>query len=151
MSTRVRRGPKPSSGRRRALKRKRADALTVQGRVERLIERLRDGKATVDRPGWPEDVSETLGTATPTAAPRDIMGSEYIAALAEGREEWPAWYGGEPHRDEPERLGRRIKSLVLPDWFALPLVRRVMRDDQLRKQFENSARPDKLGSPESDT
>lgn len=140
-----------TSRRRRKSARKARDLGMENSRAQRLSAALGEGKAVVDRPTWPELITEPLGTETPTAAPRDVLGSAYIAAIAENRDFRPAWYGGDPHWDEPQRLdvrkfgftsGPPISSMVLPEWLSLPLVRRVMNDDQLRKQFENSIRPE---------
>jgi hypothetical protein len=74
---------------------------------------------------------------------------EYIAALAEQRpdENKLGYFDGYPIGDQAFRLfwsgitryGEfwRDKSKVLPDWMALPLIRRIMLDSKAKKAFTN--------------
>lgn len=86
---------------------------------------------------------------------RGQRGTDYIAAIAEQRPgvEGHGYPGGYPDWDDANRLylGRldpfSDRSLVLPDWMALPLVRQILNDPELRKQLiEQVDEPDEPDS-----
>lgn len=97
--------------------------------------------------GRPDDGKPRTGDETPT---RDEKGAAYIAAISEQRPgvEGHGYPGGDPDWDDPNRLFlNRLdpfseRSLILPDWMALPLVRRIM----LAKDRAQQDEPDETDS-----
>lgn len=126
--------------------------------IDSFVARLTRFLCAVDRPGDPEALTghESLS--------RDQRGSEYIAAIAEQRPgvEGHGYPAGYPDWDQRFRLwwtGRLglpdqwwtdvmdDKSIVLPDWMALPLIRFAMQDSELRSIFVgNSEKSDESPS-----
>jgi hypothetical protein len=125
--------------------------------VKRMATALASLVCAVDHP----NASETLtGDEKPS---RDYMGAEYIAAIAEQRPgvEGHGYPGAQPDWDQPFRLvwtgdiksgefsGSFVqdRSIMLPDWMALPLVRRLLQDPELRDAFIVAAdKPDESDS-----
>jgi hypothetical protein len=87
------------------------------------------------------------------------MGSVYIAAIAEQRPDGVGhgYPGGQPDWDQPFRLVwsgvtnhgeySQDRSIIMPDWMGLPLVRRLLNDPDLRNAFIAGAdKPDESDS-----
>lgn len=103
------------------------------------------------------DHGETLTEADRPS--RDQLGSLYIAAIAEQRPDVAGhgYPGGQPDWDDIGRLYLNrldpfsARSIVLPDWMALPLIRRSLIDPELRKAFGMDAKdPDETDSDKVD-
>lgn len=127
--------------------------------IERFADMISRLLCAVGRPDHGEALTEA------DRASRDQRGADYIAAIAEQRPgvEGHGYPGGYPDWDQSFRLwwtGRLGKteewwtdifddrSIILPDWMALPLVRQVLNDPELRSQLAEQA--DKPDEPDSD-
>lgn len=147
--------PRPAGNRRRKPKASASVAREVSPEaIERFAKALSEFFCAVGRPddGAPVSVDER-----PSRAQR---GAEYLAAIAEQRPgvNGHGYPGGYPDWDQTFRLtwsgttkaGIEIsndRSIMLPDWMALPLVRSLLQDPELRQAFIAAA--DK--SDETDT
>jgi len=124
-----------TSKRRRATKRRRIENCPPE-RLERFAKVLANQGCYVEYPGDLQDGNE-----------RD-MGAEYIASIAEQRPRTSGhgYPGGISDWDQPEVLwhtwrGIRTKSIILPDWMGLPLLRRLvnrLKDEASRDKSDES-------------
>jgi len=109
--------------------------------LQRFAKTLADFLCAVGRP---DDGQLFSGDESPS---RDHKGSVYIAAIAEQRPgiEGHGYPGGYPDWDQTFRLTwtgatkegdySQDRSIMLPDWMALPLVRSLLNDPELRQAF----------------
>lgn len=118
--------------------------------IERFAQALTRFLCAVSRPDDGKEVSEADRPS------RYQRGSDYVIAIAEGRldEASHGYPAGYPDWDQPFRLfwtgmltgqgGGCIafncdRSLLLPDWMALPLIREIARNPELYKAFNQDS------------
>lgn len=113
--------------------------------VERFANALTRFLCAVGHPDDGKDVSEADRPS------RYQRGSDYIAAITEQRPgiEGHGYPAGYPDWDQTFRLlwtgatnhgeFNNDRSMFLPDWMGLPLIRQVFRDPELWKAFNSAS------------
>jgi hypothetical protein len=123
---------KPTARKPKAKPRPALHADVIEARAERLATALKEAKATVDRPHdalGATDVETLAVFASSDRALRERLGGEYIAAIGEQRPgvDGHGYPGGHADWDTPNRLD---PLGILPEWFALPIVRKAELERQ---------------------